>query len=110
MTSSRSPPADKALTFIRMRLPVLITCLLSAMLCQSKCAEISPAPARTLFVSKLGDDSNGSVPGHTPSARSKVRSSALTDDHGGWRIVIRPDTYMEANLLPGLSRGSRRLQ
>lgn len=60
------------------------------------------APSRrgvTLYVSKLGDDSDGSS---WARAYHKIQSalSAIPDDRGGHRIVIRPDAYLEANLLP----------
>ena len=60
------------------------------------------APGRqgaTIYVSKLGDNSDGSSWGkafHTIQAAL----SAVPDDQGGHHIVVRPDTYMEANLYP----------
>jgi hypothetical protein len=53
----------------------------------------------TLYVSKLGDNSDG---------RSWARSfhsiqaalSAVPDAQGGHRVIVRPDTYAEANLYP----------
>lgn len=53
----------------------------------------------TYFVSKLGDDSDGSS---WAKAFRTIQSAldAIPDDAGGHRIVIRPDTYMEANLNP----------
>ena len=58
------------------------------------------APAgKTLYVSKLGDDSDGSS---WEKAFRTVQKAllAVPDDTGGHRIIIRPDTYMEANLYP----------
>ena len=57
------------------------------------------ASARTLFVSKLGDNSDGST---WAKAFRTIQGalSAVPDAQGGHRIVIRPDTYMEANLYP----------
>jgi hypothetical protein len=52
-----------------------------------------------IYVSKLGDNSDGRSWGrafHTIQAAL----SAIPDDRGGHRILIRPDTYMEANLFP----------
>lgn len=57
------------------------------------------ATGMTLFVSKLGDNSNGRS---WNRAFRTIQSAldAIPDDAGGHRIVIRPDTYMEANLFP----------
>ncbi|MBI4558017.1 MAG: hypothetical protein HY706_10590 [Candidatus Hydrogenedentes bacterium] len=55
--------------------------------------------AMTLYVSKLGDNSDGTSWGrafHTIQAAL----SAIPDDRGRHRIIIRPDTYFEANLFP----------
>ena len=62
-----------------------------------------PAPhspkGRTLFVSKLGDASDGSS---WAKAFKTIQAAldAVPDAEGGHRIIIRPDTYMEANLYP----------
>src|SRR6185369_2705247 len=53
----------------------------------------------TIHVSKLGDDSDGS------SWRKAFRTiqkalDMVPDARGGHRIIVRPDTYMEANLYP----------
>jgi hypothetical protein len=52
----------------------------------------------TLYVSKLGDNSDGS----SWAKAFKTIQAALNAvrEGGGQRIVIRPDTYMEANLFP----------
>ncbi len=53
----------------------------------------------TIYISKLGDNSDGSSwerAFHTIQAGL----SAVPDDKGGHRVVIRPDTYAEANLDP----------
>jgi hypothetical protein len=54
---------------------------------------------RTVYVSKLGDNSDGS------SWKKAFRSiqaalSAVPDGQGGHQIIVRPDTYVEANLAP----------
>jgi hypothetical protein len=56
-------------------------------------------PAGTLFVSKLGDNSDGSS---WAKAFNTIQAAlnAVTDDRGRHRIIVRPDTYMEANLYP----------
>jgi hypothetical protein len=76
-----------------------------------KTAKVAPLPADpssknyagnkgvTLYVSKKGDNSDGTSWGkafHTIQAAAK----AIPDAKGGHRIVVRPDTYEEANLDP----------
>jgi hypothetical protein len=64
-------------------------------------AERSPGEQTgiTLFVSKQGDNSDGSS---WAKAFTTIQAAllAIPDDKGGHRIVIRPDTYQEANLYP----------
>ncbi|MCL4177446.1 MAG: hypothetical protein KJ072_06835 [Verrucomicrobia bacterium] len=56
-------------------------------------------PGKTIHVSKLGDDSDG-----TSWAKAfrtvQAALNAIPDDRGGHRILVRPDTYLEANLFP----------
>ena len=52
-----------------------------------------------LYVSKLGDNSDGSSWAKAFNTIQKALDS-VPDDKGGHRIAIRPDTYMEANLFP----------
>ena len=68
------------------------------------CWLITPTPAATkaegttLYVSKVGDNSDGSSWGkglHSIQAALNAIPAG-----GGHRILIRPDTYMEANLYP----------
>lgn len=56
-------------------------------------------PGRTIHVSKLGDNSDGST---WARAYRTIQAalSAVPDDRGGHRILVRPDTYAEANLAP----------
>ena len=58
-----------------------------------------PQMGRTFFVSKLGDNSDGRS---WATAFTEVQTAldAIPDDLGGHRIIVRPDTYIEANLLP----------
>jgi len=53
----------------------------------------------TLYVSKLGDNSDGSS---WTKAFTTIQAAldAVPDENGGHRIVVRPDTYMEAMLSP----------
>ena len=66
------------------------------------CAVIlAPTPCwpSTFYVSKLGNNSNGSS---WANAFTTIQAalSAISDDRGGHRIIIRPDTYFEAMLYP----------
>jgi hypothetical protein len=54
---------------------------------------------KTIYVSKLGDNSDGSSwqkGFHTIQAGL----SAVPDDLGGHRVIVRPDRFLEANLAP----------
>ncbi len=64
----------------------------------------SAAPKKQLHVSKLGDNSDGST---WAKAFTTIQAALLaaTNDPRGFRIVVRPDTYMEANLYPA-TRGA----
>ena len=82
------------ITLLAASLPTFIACA----------AEPSSAPndvrrGVTLHVSKLGDDSDGRS-WNTAFHTIQKALDAVPDDHGGHRIVIRPDTYPEANLYP----------
>ncbi|MBQ9813112.1 MAG: hypothetical protein IJM54_07335 [Thermoguttaceae bacterium] len=58
-----------------------------------------PAARVNVYVSKLGDDSDGKT--WATAYRSIQRAlDAVPDADGGVRIVVRPDRYFEANLLP----------
>jgi hypothetical protein len=54
---------------------------------------------KTLYVSKRGDNSDGSS---WAKAYTTIQGALLgvPDDRGGHRVVVRPDTYVEANLYP----------
>ena len=51
----------------------------------------------TLYVSKLGDDSDGRS-WRTAFRTIQAALNAVPNDLGGHRVIIRPDTYAEANL------------
>ncbi len=53
----------------------------------------------TIYVSKLGDGSDGRSWG-TAFKTIQAALSAVPDDQGGHQIVVRPDVYAEANLAP----------
>ncbi len=52
-----------------------------------------------IFVSKLGDNRDGQS---WKTAYHSIQQAllAVPDAHGGHRIIVRPDTYVEANLYP----------
>ena len=64
-------------------------------------AAAAPAdnPRLTIYVSRLGNDLDGSswANAFTPI---QAALSAVPDDRGGCRIAVRPDTYFEAMLYP----------
>ncbi len=66
------------------------------------CVLSLPSAAETFYVSKLGNDSDGRT-WATAFTTIQAALDAVPDDHGGHRIVVRPDTYMEANLSPAHS-------
>ncbi len=72
---------------------LLVALLLGLTVPDAACRE------RTLHVSKLGDGSDGSS---WAKAFTTIQAalSAVPDDQGGHRIIVRPDTYVEANLYP----------
>ncbi|MBP7933252.1 MAG: hypothetical protein KA354_01275 [Phycisphaerae bacterium] len=55
--------------------------------------------AKTIHVSKLGDNSDGSS---WAKAFQTIQAGlqAVPDDKGGHKVIVRPDTYVEANLYP----------
>lgn len=62
-------------------------------------SDYSGPKGKTFYVSKKGDNTDGSSwqkAFHTIQAAL----SAVPDDRGGHRVIVRPDTYVEANLYP----------
>jgi len=53
----------------------------------------------TIYVSRLGDNSDGRS-WTTAFTTVQAGLDAIPDNRGGHRVVVRPDTYMEANLHP----------
>jgi len=70
--------------------------LLLSVLAITACAA---AEGATLYVSKLGDNSDGGSWNRAFHTIAQALAS-VPDDRGGHRVVIRPDTYMEAMLFP----------
>ena len=62
-------------------------------------ADYSGNKGMTLYVSKQGDNSDGTS---WPKAFHTIQAalSAVPNDKGGHQIIVRPDTYVEANLAP----------
>jgi hypothetical protein len=62
-------------------------------------ADYSGHKGKTIYVSKLGDNSDGSS---WQKAFHKIQDAlqAVPNGQGGYRVVVRPDTYMEVNLSP----------
>ena len=76
----------------------LVSCI-TAVEAASSAAPQSMRKGVTLYVSKLGDNSDGSS-WETAFTTIQAALDAIPDDKGGHRIIIRPDTYMEAMLTP----------
>ncbi|MCE5240938.1 hypothetical protein LLH23_20955 [bacterium] len=53
----------------------------------------------TLHVSKLGNNTDGAS-WATAFTTIQAALAAIPDDQGGHRVLVRPDTYFEANLFP----------
>ena len=91
---------DAAAVIVTWRLRVCLWCLLSGgCLLERLRAEETPTPAHNLYVSKLGDNSDGTSwqrAFHTIQAAL----SAVPNEKGGHQIIVRPDRYVEANLAP----------
>jgi hypothetical protein len=79
---------------------VLAAGVLLAIGCASRgLAEEQGRMGTTFYVSKLGDNSDG-LSWATAFTEIQTALDAIPDDQGGHRIIVRPDTYMEANMLP----------
>ena len=62
-------------------------------------ADYTGRKGTTFYVSKLGDNTDGST---WQKAFGTIQAAldAVPDDQGGHQIIVRPDTYVEANLAP----------
>ena len=84
----------------KMQILLLITAAaMSVSSFRSRPANAEPAHGSTLYVSKLGDNSDGSS---WQKAFHTIQAAldAVPDNKGGHRVLIRPGTYAEANLYP----------
>ena len=86
-----------------MRLTTILLVATAVLPLPGLASEKPPAPESghrqglTLYVSKLGDNSDGRS-WRTGFRTIQAALNAVPDDLGGHRVVIRPDTYAEANL------------
>ncbi len=55
--------------------------------------------SKTIYVSKLGSNTDGAS-WQTAYTSIQAALNAVPDNSGGHKIIIRPDTYFEANLFP----------
>ena len=62
-------------------------------------ADYSGHKGTTIYVSKLGDNSDGSSWKKAYHSIQKAIQS-VPDDRGGHQVIVRPDHYMEPNLAP----------
>ena len=62
-------------------------------------ADYAGHKGETLYVSKSGDNSDGSSWAKAFTTIQKALD-AIPDAEGGHRVILRPDTYVEANLWP----------
>ncbi len=95
----------KAILFRRLILALAITmsvfCLPWSLLCAAPwdpgAADYSGHEGKTFYVSKRGDNTDGSS---WQKAFHTIQAAllAVPDDQGGHQIIIRPDTYVEANV------------
>lgn len=74
-----------------------VLCAMAAAPCRG--AEEAKVTGKILYVSKLGNNADGAT-WATAYATIQAALQAVADDQGGHRIVVRPDTYFEANLFP----------
>jgi len=82
-------------------LPVMCIAACSAVVC----ARGDGADGTTLYVSKLGDGSDGRS-WATAFTTIQAALDAVPNAEGGHRIIVRPDTYFEAMLYPA-ERGAK---
>lgn len=83
----------RAMKLISTALALLASCLFLA----GAASEPSPGAGLTIYVSKLGDNSDGRS-WRTAFHTIQRALDAVPDNRGGHRVIIRPDTYAEANL------------
>ena len=63
----------------------------------SETRDAAPHHGLTIYVSRLGNNSDGRT-WRTAFQTIQAALDAIPDDRGGHRVIIRPDTYAEANL------------
>lgn len=101
-----APPESKFSVITSLRVPATGLLLLVGLASGLRAAPWDPTAAdytgrkgTALYVSKLGDNSDGSS---WPKAFRTIQAALDTvpDGEGGHQIIVRPDTYAEANLAP----------
>jgi hypothetical protein len=92
-------------SFLRAKNILLLTLLTTTLSSSSTRAAQAPGTANnvhrgvTFYVSKLGDDTDGRT-WRTAFHTIQKALDAVPDDKGSHQIIVRPDTYVEANLAP----------
>lgn len=79
--------------------PAMRVSLVAALSALLLVAPACVADGRTIYVSKLGDNSDGTTWAHAFTT-IQAALDAVPDARGGHRVVVRPDTYQESNLFP----------
>jgi hypothetical protein len=91
--------AGRAMLSLSMALTVAFVLAdgLLAAACDPAAVDYAGRKGKTFYVSKQGDNSDG---GSWAKAFHTIQAAllAVPDDQGGHQIVVRPDTYVEANL------------
>ena len=86
---------------MKLRLLLVTVCLVFPLLAVAAekpvASEPAARPGRNIYVSQLGDNSDGRS-WRTAFHAIQAALDVVPDDLGGHRIIIRPDTYAEANL------------
>lgn len=87
-----------------MKMLLVVGAMVLGVALTGSCLAAPAAPERgregaTLYVSKLGDNTDGKS-WATAFQTIGAALEAVPDDLGGHRVVVRPDTYMEAMLSP----------
>jgi predicted GH43/DUF377 family glycosyl hydrolase len=90
----------------RARPVTLVACVFVAVMsgrssrADARATDSQPAPKGvTLYVSRLGDNTDGRTWARAFTTIQRALD-AVPDANGGHRIIVRPDTYVEANLYP----------
>jgi len=85
----------------KLKIWVLLLPILFALIAFNSSAQSAPSLTSNsiIYVSRLGDNSDGSTWAKSFNTIQEALD-AIPDSQGGYKIIIRPDTYFEANLFP----------